>query len=1373
MIKNFICFFIYFFSVYLYAEGQTNINSSNTDTGYYRYALKTYTTHEGLPSESTTGALKDKRGFMWIGTMNGLCRFDGYSFKNLVNIPGDSTSITNNYIKSLTQDSQGRIWVGTMDGLNILDPLTEKFKRIYHKEKIKGSLSNNKIWSVFCDSEGIVWVGTDDGFNRYNKDGTFAVYQPDEKNRFAMKGKSVNSIIEDKYHNLWLGNWSSGLNKFDKKTRRFTNYPQAQTLNQKNPNDVWSLCYDARAQRIWVGTYWSGLFSYDPSTGKYKAYPSTDPENKTAFSVLQIGESKLIIGGDAGFYWVDIQSGHWSKIGNLMSTADGSIWNDKNGIVWLCGKDGLTKIDFKQYKFNFLPIDIKRAEVKCLLVNGTVTWLATNKGLYKFDARNKTTQLFTHSNNPNSITSSQISSLYKDSRGRLWITTEKGFDRYDDEKNVFIHHYHYSNLKSLFNEDVFRDILEVNPHEFWLATDAGLKIYNENTDRFTHYYNQPKTSFTLSDNHLYNLLKDDHNDVWIGTYGGGLNRFDQKTKKFYSYTFNDKVPRSISNNLIRSIYLDSHKNIWICTSDGLNKYDRKTNSFIVYSTANGFASNVFNDIVEDGHGKLWISTAMGLSEFNPVNLEVKNFDEGDGVYSHTTISKNDAGEIFIAGNPGIVYFKPEEIKLNNTPPPVFFSDFQVFNKSLVSGPNSSLKEIISTANTVTLKHDESEFSIDFVALNYTHSEKNEYAYRLDGFDKKWNYVGKQRKATYTNLSSGTYKFRVIASNNDGFWNTVGKSITIIITPPWYQTWWAYLCYLATFVCIVYFYWLYRDRQAKLRYEIKIAHIESEKEKELNEKKLSFFTNISHEFRTPLTLIINPVKELLYKDDKDMDTTSLNIVYRNARRLLSLVDQLLLFRKAESDEDRLKITRLDMVSLAKEVFLCFSHQARMKRIDFEFSTTQEYIEIYADREKLEIALFNLLSNAIKFTPEDGVIKVSVVELDSEIKINVVDSGCGIADDTGEKLYNRFYQDSNNNTSLKGGFGIGLYLVRNFIDLHHGSVQYSNNADRGTTFSITLPKGKEHLEPGLFLEDAATGSIFLKELIDDESTANALVEAREEATELNVTADLKSLLVIDDNDDIREYIRQVFKLDYHVHEAKNGEEGYYLIKELLPDIVISDVMMPGMSGIELCSLIKEDTSVSHIPVILLTASASPEIKLKGIEGGADDYISKPFDKEILKARVSSLLKSKNTLQQYFYNEITLNTNTHAISVEYQRFLDNCIRVVGEHLKDPDFNTQLLASILGISYSTLYKKIKLISGQSANSFIRFIRLRKAAELFINTNYNIQEAAYAVGINDVKYFREQFKKIFNINPSQYIKRHRRVFTSDMVNRMPVVKND
>ncbi|EHQ25906.1 two-component regulator propeller domain-containing protein [Mucilaginibacter paludis] len=1373
--KVFLCLLTYIVGLTFTANGQSANRPSVNNVGYQRYAIKTYTTHEGLPSDGTTAALKDKRGFMWIGTMNGLCRFDGYTFKNLVNIPGDSTSITSNYINALIEDRDGRIWVGTMDGLNILDPVTEKFKRFYHKDNAKGSISNNKVWSIFCDTRGVVWVGTDNGFNQYvSKTNSFIIYQPNPHDVYAMKGKSVNAIVEDQYNNLWLGNWSGGLNKFNITTRQFTSYPQLQPPNQKNPNDVWSLFYDRDANLIWVGTYWNGLFSYNPATAKYTAYPANDPENTAAYSILRADHENLIVGGDAGFYWVNTRTRLWTKIGNISNMADGSMYDDEDGIIWLCGKDGLTKVDFKQYKFNFLPLDMKRREVKSLLVNGTATWMATNNGLFRYSADGKTSRLFVHTGNPNSLTSTRISSLYQDNENRLWLTTENGFDRYDEQKDVFIHHYHHSALGSLFNEDVFRDILEVNPHEYWLATDAGLKIYNEQTNQYTHYYNDDKKPYTLSNNHLYKLMKDDRGQVWIGTYGGGLNRFNPQNKRFYAYTFNDKVKGSISNNIVHYIYQDSRKNIWICTSDGLNKYVRKTDSFVVYSVNDGFASNVFNNLVEDQQGHLWITTATGLSEFDPVKLKVKNFDEADGVYSHATICKSPSGDIYLAGNMGIVYFNPLTIKYNQLIPPVFFSDFQVFNKSVVPGAQSSLKQIISAAQDVTLKYDQSEFSIDYVALNYTHSEKNEYAYKLEGFDKKWNYVGKQRKATYTNLSPGTYAFKVIASNNDGVWNSYGKSLTIVITPPWYQTWWAYLIYVALLSGVVYTYWLYKDRQAKLRYEIKIAYIESEKEKELNEKKLSFFTNISHEFRTPLTLIINPVKELLYKDDKNVDTTNLNIVYRNARRLLSLVDQLLLFRKAESEADHLKIVKLDLVSLSKEVFLCFTHQARMKRIGFEFHANAEYLEVYADREKVEIALFNLLSNAVKFTPEGGQITMLVKDSENAVHIEVEDSGCGIPENIGEKLYNRFYQDPNNNTSLKGGFGIGLYLVKNFIERHGGTVDYKSSPEKGTTFTVALLKGTEHLEPGQFLEDTATSSVFLKELIEDESTANAIIEAANEAVyDQQLTAELKTLLVIDDNQDIREYIRQVFKLDYNIYEANNGEEGYELIKEHLPDIVISDVMMPGMSGIELCSLVKEDMAISHIPVILLTASSSPEIKLKGIEGGADDYISKPFDKEILKARVTGLLKSRNTLQQYFYNAITLNTNVHTISIEYQGFLDSCIRIVGEHLKDADFNTQMLAAHLGISYSSLYKKIKLISGQSANSFIRFIRLRKAAELFIHTNNNILETSYEVGINDIKYFREQFKKLFNMNPSQYIKKYRKTFTSDVVNRGHVSKGD
>lgn len=1353
------------------ATGQVPKKSVNDDINYQNYALKTYTTHEGLPAQNTTTALKDRRGFMWIGTENGLCKFDGYTFKKLVNIPGDSTSITSNFINAIVEDNNGRIWVGTMDGLNLLDPLTEKFKRFYRNEAIKGTISNNKIWSLLCDRQGTIWIGTDDGFDQYSKKtNSFIVYQPNPRDVYAMKGKSVNAIIEDSDANLWLGNWSSGLNKFDKTNRHFTNYPQVQIPNQKNPNDVWSLYYDNG--RIWVGTYWSGLFNFDPHTQIYTPYRCPDPSNSAAFSIVKVGHQTLMVGGDAGFYWINTSTNQWKKLGNIASSADGGIYDDQDGIIWLCGKEGVTKVDYKQYKFNSMPLDIKPREVKSLLIKGSVMWLATNNGLFRYDLLHGTNKVFVHTADPNSIGSNQILKLYDDREGNLWLTTEYGFDKYDEKKNIFIHHHHHSALGSLFNEDVFRDILQINAHEYCLATDAGLKIYNDSTKRYVHYYNDETKPYTISNNHLYNLLKDNSGNIWIGTYGGGLNRFDPKTKRFYVYTFNDKVKGSISNNIIRNIYEDTHKNLWVCTADGLNKYNSKTNSFVVYSTNNGFASNVFNNLVQDQSGNLWINTATGLSQFNPVTLTVKNFDEADGVYSHTAICKSASGIIYSAGNQGVVYFNPKEIKFNQAIPPVFFSDFQVFNKSVVPGKNSPVKQIISVAKEINLSYDQSEFSFEFVALNYTHSEKNEYAYMLEGFDKKFNYVGTQRKATYTNLNPGRYTFKVIASNNDGVWNTQGRSILIIITPPWYLTWWAYLIYAGLLSGAVYLYIIYREKQAKLRYEIKIAHFESEKEKELNEKKLSFFTNISHEFRTPLTLIINPVKELLYKDDKNVDTTNLNIVYRNARRLLSLVDQLLLFRKADSEADQLKIARLNLVSLCKEVYLCFTHQARMKRIRFEFEAPDEGVEIFADREKIEIALFNLLSNAIKFTPDDGRIRLSVKVFETNVEIEVEDSGCGISDNIGDKLYNRFYQDPNNSNSLKGGFGIGLYLVKSFVESHGGSVSHISKPGEGTTFRIDLPKGIGHLSPGVILEDTTTSSVFLKELIEDEVTANAIVEAANETVyEEQPGTEAKTLVIIDDNKDIREYVKQMFKLEYKVYEAGNGEEGFYLIKEHLPDIIISDVMMPGMSGIELCNLVKEDMAISHIPVILLTASSSAEIKLKGIEGGADDYISKPFDKDILKARVTSLLKNRNTLQQYFYNEITLNTNTHKISVEYKSFLENCIRIVEAHLTDADFSTQMLADELKISTSSLYKKIKMISGQSANSFIRFVRLRKAAEMFIHTNNNILETSFLVGINDVKYFREQFKKLFNINPSEYIKKYRKTFTSEIVNHSPSEK--
>jgi DNA-binding response OmpR family regulator len=404
--------------------------------------------------------------------------------------------------------------------------------------------------------------------------------------------------------------------------------------------------------------------------------------------------------------------------------------------------------------------------------------------------------------------------------------------------------------------------------------------------------------------------------------------------------------------------------------------------------------------------------------------------------------------------------------------------------------------------------------------------------------------------------------------------------------------------------------------------------------------------------------------------------------------------------------------------------------------------------------------------MKFTPEEGEIALSITEEDDDVIIRVKDTGCGIDEQTGDKLYNRFYQEKQNSKQAQGGFGIGLFLAKSFVEYHKGTIDYKSNPDTGTVFSIRLLKGHGHFSGEEMTEKQTIDSTLLKELIEDETMANTSAEeANELLAESDLSAELQSMLIIDDNKDFREYLKQLFKIDYRVYDASDGPTGLKMIKQVLPEIIISDVMMEGMTGIELCAAVRDDMEISHIPFILLTSSSSSEIKLKGLEGGADDYISKPFDKDILRARVAGLLKSKNNLQKYFHNEITLNRNPHKISIEYKSFLENCITVVESHLTDPNFNLQVLASELNISHSGLYKKIKFISGQSASNFIRSIRLRKAANLFIHTDYNILEAAYMVGINDIKYFREQFKKLFGMNPSQYIKKYRKTFKNTMVN--------
>lgn len=1321
-------------------------------------ALKLYSTNEGLPTKLVTCALHSKAGVMWIGTANGLCRFDGYTFKVFLNSSGNSRGLINNAISALAEDKQGNIWIGTTDGLCKLDPRTEQFISFRHDPQNRSSISNDKIWSILCDRNNDIWIGTDDGFNQYlKKSNNFLVYQPQANNPKAMAGKSVNSIIEGDGNELWLGNWSGGINSFDRVAKTFQNFRQVWASGSKNPNDVWSIAW-GKDKTIWVCSYWKGLYNFNTKTHKFKYYGGPQANNSSVFSVSAFDGKKLLVGGTAGAFWFDPQNRKWDNVSETSFYAEGDIYDDHAGRFWLCTNGGLLKIDTNQYKFNFAPYSVGHKAVKAFLIKDSMLWLGTNDGLYQMNPNNGKTVTYKQAKGKQSLSSSDISQLFVDRQKQLWVLTENGFDLYHKDTRTFTTYSHHSHLETLFNEDVFREMIEVKPNIFYLATDAGLKIFDKANQQFQHYYNIPGNPSSISNNHVYCLAQDPDSSVWIGTSGGGLNRFNPANGKFRRYIREGKGEGEISDNTINNIVKDSRGQIWVCTANGLNKYDRKYDRFITYSTNNGFASNQFVNLCEGHDGKLWVLTGTGLSRFDPITQKVRNFDEADGLFANEKIAISTNGTIYLAGTKGIVYFNPTEVKINKTIPSIIFTDFQIFNRSVRTGKGSAIGDKdINAAKEIHLSYNQSVFSIDFAALNYTHPEKIEYAYQLSGFDKKWNYVGGQRKATYTNLNPGTYTFRVKASDSDGYWSEQGREITIIINPAWYVTWWAYTIYVMIISGLAAVFIIYKNRQAKLQYGIRLAQIEGEKEKELSEKKLSFFTNISHEFRTPLTLIINPVKELLYRDDQNIDTSSLNIVYRNARRLLSLVDQLLLFRKAGDDDDVLRVSMVDVTELSKEVFLCFTHQARVKNIDYDFIAPETPVMILLDREKIEIALFNLLSNAVKFTPPQGCIKVNISESEHHANIQITDTGRGIPSHIGEKLFNRFYQEPQQSNAATGGFGIGLFLVKTFIARHQGKVWYESAVGAGTIFYIELNKGENHLATAQRVEDNASSSVLLKEMIEGEINVNASVEAAAEPDPTQpLAADFKTILIVDDNDEIREYIKQIFKLDHHVLDASDGEAGLKIVKDVMPDIVISDVMMPGMSGVELCNLIKDDSSISHIPVVLLTASSSPEIKLKGIEGGADDYISKPFDRDLLKARVSSILKSRNTLQQYFYNKVTLNSNNLKISDEYKEFLERCIQTVENHLQNTEFNIQVLANELGISKSSLNNKVKSISGLSTNNFIRFLRLRKAAEMFINTNNTVMETAYQVGINDAKYFREQFLKLFHMNPSQYIKKYR-----------------
>jgi signal transduction histidine kinase/DNA-binding response OmpR family regulator/streptogramin lyase len=1334
--------------------GMVILSTNISATGY---PIRYLGIEDGLSNNAVTGVYQDHKGFMWFGTYDGLNRYDGYKFKIYRNKIGDSTSLLDNGIYTLADDVHHQLWVGGRRGVCVFNPANEKFTvplyLPFHSKTARKIKGNTHI--IKSDDSGTLLIGTEkDGLLLFNNSNSTGKQIPVYNGQNAITDYEVTGI-QFAGKSAWIFIQSIGLCKYDMDRQQLVII--SRDINRGN-----CLTID-RSGNIWLGTD-TGVFRYIPATGKYAGNALTENSKIVSLYIDREGTTWCASDGN-GIYLkaaTDSVATPFTPVGSkqlLSSNAVYSIYEDREGRKWIGTLRG--GINIVAPKHNPFELHVLNKNPDARAIDNFIfsfceddhhnIWIGTDGGGLKYwNRENNSWTSYQHSAPGKAgISSNFITAIIADRQQQLWMSTWfGGVNKYSPATGAFEQYICFNPYTRTAENNVWT-VYEDQQQDIWASTTNNGSLYR---------LNRQQNRFDLFDSSLVNmqcLAEDQDGNFWGGNYSS-LIKIDRTRRQHQRFDIGYTV---------RSIHQDQHGAFWVGTDGGgLLRFDRTTGQYKRFTTSEGLPSNSILRILEDKAGNLWLSTFNGLSRFDPAKTSFRNFSASDGLQSNQ-FSFNAAlaltsGEFLFGGIKGFNIFYPDSVYSQNTIPPVLLTAIRVNNNPITQQENYVTGRNEEEVKEMTIPYDKATIAFDFVALEYTLPDKISYAYRLKGWDNSWNYVGQTRTANYTHLQEGSYVFEIKASNADGLWGNAIHTVTLIILPPWYRTWWAYLIYVSSTLAAIYLYIRYRAREERLKYEIKLAHLENEKEKELNEKKLSFFTNVSHEFRTPLTLIINPLKELVQnKDNRD-----LSIVYRNARRLLSLVDQLLLFRKADREGDQLKIFRLDIVSLCQEVYGCFLQQAKIKNIDYTFLPSQESIEIYGDSEKLEIALFNLLSNAFKFTPDQGSIIFEVNTTGSQVTISIKDSGCGIEGSVGNRIFEKFQRAQDQKESLQTGFGIGLYLVKHFIEGHHGHISYQSQVNEGTAFLVTLKTGSAHFAGTPLLEKNSQKSTFLEELAD--STAVTAPEVIPDAKEIEgpttTITEKKSILLIDDHDEIRQYLLQLFKDQFIVYEADNGISGFAAVQQYMPDLVISDIQMQGMDGVELCAKIKQTAAVSHIPVILLTGSSASDTRLRGLEGGADDYITKPFENNLLMAKVNNIIKNRTLLQQYFFDRITLKNSNIRVPAEYQDFLKRCIEIIEDNLENEDFSIKKFTLEIGMSHSSLYKKVKSISGQTINSFIRSIRLRKAAVLLLKENYTITQAAMQVGIGDVKYFREQFVKLFGMNPSDYVKKYRHSFNRD-----------
>jgi len=1340
----------------------------------------------GLSNNRVICIYKDAEGFMWFGTTAGLNRYDGYEFKVFKHDANNANSLINNYVDHIYEGPDKKMWVYTNNGISIYDPNTEKFSNNIAAELLKYNIKADEVVSLKKDNSGNFWFLTkNEGIYNYNPNTkTTITYNAGAKSKIVLYSNNVDEAVETRDGYVWLIYNDGVIDKLDTHANKVVLRTYSLCKANNNKLQPYSAMVD-NDQNLWIYVSESsiGLYYYDTKANGLQHFVKggdmVNLNSNVINNVVQGDDNTIWIGTDhGGINMVNLKA---HKINYILNRDDDPkslkgnavvLYKDNIGIIWA----GTFKQGISYYHKGIIQFPLVRhylmdsaslpyEDVDCFAedANGNL-WIGTNGGgLVFFDERTKKYTQYKHdAANPNSLSNDIIVTLLIDHNHKLWIGTYfGGLERLDGDK--FVHYRHKDNIPGSLSDDRVYTIIEDSSNKLWVGTfTGGLNVYDSKTDDFNH----PRFS-TLS-NYTSVLYEDKQKNIWIGRDKGVdvINEYGRWSKHYFNKPSN---PNSLVSDDVNSILQDHRGLIWIGTKEGLSILNTGTGKFINIEEKQGLPSNNIWNVVEDNSGRIWVSSANGVASIRLIQTgdtytyEIHKYNEFDGLqgneFNANAALKLRNGNIIFGGAHGFNLFDPESISSPDIKPQLLFTDFQLFNKTVNAGDTINGKVVLTTSITKTqslvLNHNQNVFSISFAACDYFNPNKIKYQYQLENFDKDWlTSPSGSRKVTYTNLDAGDYVFRVKARNINNPKDVSTITLNITILPPFWKSTLAYIFYFVLAVSIL-FYIRHRGilklrrefeaTQGKLEEERKITaeRAEAHRMHELDLMKIKFFTNVSHEFRTPLSLIISPIDTLIKNSDKPEQKNQLLMIKRNGRRLLNLVNQLLDFRKMEFKELRLDLQKGDIVKFIKEVAASFTDLADQNHVGYLFDSEVSSLCAKFDHDKIERILFNLLSNSFKFTPSGGHISVLLRVINTDVvdprkqllEIKVIDTGIGISKEKQEKIFERFFQVNQPEGLLNQGSGIGLSISHEFVKMHSGEIYVESEPGNGSTFSIQLPLNIE------------------EEIIAPETQVAQLPDEVAKQAKPNWESEKKPVvLLIEDNDDLRFYLKDNLKHTFNILEAADGKEGWQKALALHPNLIVSDVSMPEMNGLDLCKKIRSDSRTAHIPIILLTALTEEEDQLIGLTNGANDYIGKPFNFEILLSKINGLLAMQQTFKKTYQKQMDIQVQNLEIVSEDEKFLKNVFDCIEKNITNYNFSVEELSRQMSLSRVSLYKRLLALTGKTPVDCIRTVRLKRAVQLLEKSQLSIANVAYEVGFNNPTYFSKVFKDEYGAVPSEYV---------------------